>query len=302
MGSFKRMTNDSMTNPNKNLGSETLDDPHFDSQLIVDKSDSKTNADLVLTLKIRFKEVVPSVDGDPWLDADNQRFNVRAWTPADDFPKWCRDACALAQSTWNEKLWLQTPDYFSYLDWPENQPAWRPNVCCGLRVQVAATDAEAHFQVKVARVDDPRNTGTAVFRSNFQKWKQSDQDTWYFTSKGGTVTQKTVAHEVGHILGLHHIGEVVSVRGCFMGSPTPWGSGNACYASDDSDASLSNNIMGLGMQISGNNATPWQKEMLKYAQKVRFWKINLSADDWKGTASRPAPRSLADVPWKLFDF
>ena len=50
----KRLHDSRRKNPNPNLGMESLDDPHFDSRLIVSERSGSTNAELRIKLRIFF--------------------------------------------------------------------------------------------------------------------------------------------------------------------------------------------------------------------------------------------------------
>lgn len=290
------LTDSSKTNPSTKLGDETLDNPHFDSKLIVSGRNATTNADLILTLKIQFIAARPGFIKTR-NDAAGTAFPITEWTAADNFSAWCKNACRVAEETWNGKLWLKTPYGFNGLDYTENSVTYRPNIHCGFRCVEASSPSEAHCRVTVARIDEQRakEQGLGQYASNFVTW--SYRDTWKLGAganyEGGIIKQTTACHEVGHLLGLHHIGEVKSVKGCFLANSLPWSGANACYGSDDPNPSHSNNIMGMGMEVTSANALPWQTEMCKYANELKGW--YLTPERWAASSSRVAPQPVVQV-------
>lgn len=287
----KLLTDSYISDPNSHLGEEELDEPHFDSELIVSGRNATTNADLIITLKIHFVAAATWFT-DTHKDSDGNVFPIREWEPADNFSAWCKTACRLAEKTWNEQLWLKTPSYFTGLDYTENSLTYRPNIHCGFRCVEASSPSEAHCRVSVVRLDTKRATeqGLGDFRSNFVLWDHRDIEVWGANYEGDLIRQTTVCHEVGHLLGLHHIGEVKSVKGCFLGRELPWAGINPCYGGDDPNPSHANNIMGLGMQVTSANALPWQREMCKYANALSGWYF--APEHWQAYSSRVAPERV----------
>lgn len=266
------------------LTREELDDPRFDSDLLVTQRNDHTNVDLIITLRILFKKVERYTDGAFFKDTNNQTFELRNWGEA-EWIAFKRDACAMAQRAWNEKLWLMTPDYYDGLDWPTNNPTHRANVHCGFRCVEASSPLEAHAQVRVACLLNP--VDGVAFRSNFTLWDNCDMVKAQFnnaTSPGEVLDFYTVPHEVGHLLGLHHIGEVERLGACV--SP-PAGAVGQCYANTpDARPWMQRNIMGTGTIVHDINGDPWAKRMAMHTEG------DTRASHWKVQAVRCAPRRI----------
>jgi hypothetical protein len=247
----------------------TIDEASFDSELIIRNMNDTTNADLILTLRILFEPVAePTI-----LDAEKKQFHLLPWNEPDpstgavlNFNLWTQDAVEKCSKIWNEKLWLQTPASFAGLDWPRpgKEAKARPNVHCGLRVVKAKAIVEAHSIVRVARLDP--NRAKREFTSRWDLW-DSDDSTAYPT---GRTVYVAAAHEVGHLLGLHHIG----------------GKGPCAYTKEDGTGSP--NVMGKGGEVWKENALPWQRAMEAHTLKAT------AAADWIADSQRFRPGKLVN--------
>jgi hypothetical protein len=87
--------------------------------------------------------------------------------------------------------------------------------------------------------------------------------------------QKTVAHDVGHALGLEHVKQYVPQCGFAVWQPG-YTADNDSYCSDGPAA---RNIMGVGDDIDTVHALPWQKAILEHLDRAN----RTSATDWTAT-------------------
>jgi hypothetical protein len=233
-----------------------------DSVLDFSKVNGTTNAELTIYLKVWF-EPVPSNVGKV-KDCDGNEFAVRDWTPAMDFPDWCRRVTAAANKTWDNKLILSLPERYDGMDWQGPGGTWRPQVRCRF-VFLIGDSKYYHCRVGVV-VTEPHPQGLE-FRSHSRLWEHViayEMESSSMFSPHGRITQVSAAHEVGHLLGIPHIGKLTTVKNC-----TAFTNGNdlACYGKDEPNPSLANNIMGLGMQVTEFNGRPWKQELCKHANR-----------------------------------
>jgi hypothetical protein len=273
--------------PNPLLNREDLDRPSFDSYLTPGSETEDGNAELLIVLRLRFIPVYTHIAGNKVADADGYLHDIVDWAQ----PEWLRfkkGALKVANDVWNGELWLWTPRWFDELNYPASRPRVHPNVRCSLRVCEAAGPADAHACVRVVRLPGRDGTG-GFFRSNFTLWDSSDLDvlTAQPAELGGeVVTRVPVAHEVGHLLGLHHIGDTQHVGTCASIHHSTW-TGDDVYGNNARAAPwIGRNVMGLGNVIHAVNARPWIERMVRHTDG------RTKRSDWKAAAARLDPMLL----------
>jgi hypothetical protein len=120
-----------------------------------------------------------------------------------------------------------------------------------------------------------------------------------FRDSAGTqrrVNHSTIAHEIGHALGLPHIGVTHGAPNCQLAvladsllpssitssSSFPalfQGGSNShvCYG-HSGNASLGQNIMGYGMEFDSSNAQPWLDRIALHTKtKATDWKVSVKS-------------------------
>src|SRR5262249_36991211 len=183
-----------------------------------------------------------------------------------------------------------TPDDFSALDWPfRGTKTHRPNVWCRFHAWEGAKKSDAHLKVRVVRLR-ATTLKTFDFSSDKHHWDTADANlenkievggaTW-FDANGKPVRHSHIPHEVGHALGLQHIGPTMCA---LTGGTCP---ADPYMVGTDTGAT----IMGLRTRVERVTPRPWQRHIVQHSPDDAS-----KPEDWVAWSDRQFPRKLSDIP------
>jgi hypothetical protein len=259
------------------------------------KASATTNAELTIYLKDWFQDYKSAMG--QIQDGKNVLWDVRDWGPGDNFGGWCQDVRTYANEAWNDRLTLIPPKRYDGIDVNIGGVTYRPNVRCRFELLIGDS-SYCHAKVMVAiALPQPGKefkTRSRVWnkdKSNILTPRQIHPPQMVFTA------QRSSSHEIGHLMGLQHIGRVVEVAGCVC--PDDRSSDKECIGQDsceygiyDPREEIWGNIMGAGMTVSEHNALPWQQEMCKHANRHETFGT-LDPNEWTATkVDFVAPRKI----------
>jgi hypothetical protein len=256
---------------------------------------------LTIRLGIKLQRAAPDlVPIQP--DHDGKPFWTSPWTGA-DWLKFVQAATAQADM-WNKKLWLLPPSTFSEFDktYP-NFPgqAYRPNIQCELSVNFNPDVPHKTIDVYNLNIGVLRAAGLpldpGVFRSDALVYDSLDATPWAFPyghGPGQPAKHFVIAHEIGHAMGLDHIGVILKTPLCEFAKnnqntfgrydPNAKGGSNSFYCYGLSQGlAVVGNIMGAGDKFTVDDAAPWIWAMLSIRKK-RY-------EVWRPTTTDPGSAS-----------
>ena len=235
----------------------------WNSDLNEDVRNTFTNADLTIYIKVNFQKIDPADAVGTYGDTDDTPSNpskkkIQKWRPG-EFERFTSTLLRSAQNFWNGKFWLETPSSYDDLNYPDDKSTHRCNLYCRLELEQVASVAESHYSIAVVRVPDSED-----FRSNSVLYSQKDLRSTYMIPNS---TRKfwTHYHEVGHLLGLGHVGSGTSHNRHNDNSDSAYG----VTSTELQD------VMGKGSVRKSWHALPWQEAAEQFTGVAASkWKVH----------------------------
>ncbi len=245
----------------------------WDADLVDWKTDATTNAYLTIFIRVYFAKIDPAGATGQYGDTDDTPTNpskkpIQKWKPG-EFERYVRNLTGSAQRFWDGQFWLKTPKTYDGLNYASpHGHNFRCNIYCKLDLQAASSAADAHYTIAVVRVQDGVD-----FRSNSVLYSQNDINAQQMIPHS-TVKFWTQYHEVGHLIGLGHVGTGGHTNVNNDNSPTAYGV----------TAQEMNDVMGRGHSRHDWHATPWRQAAENFT--------GAKADDWKVFQRHIAPERI----------
>ena len=245
----------------------------WDADLVDWRMDATTNAYLTIFIRIYFAKIDPAGATGTHGDADDtsttpSKKPIQKWK-AGEFERYVRNLTGGAQRFWDGYFWLKTPKSYDGLNFSANgRPAYRGNIYCKFDLAAVSQAADAHYTIAVVRAQDGAN-----FRSNAVLYSQNDIKSEHMIPRS-TVKFWTHFHEVGHLIGLGHVGTGGATNVHNDNSPTAYGV----------TAREMHDVMGRGHSRHDWHATPWQEAAAAFT--------GVKATDWKVYQHHIAPERV----------
>ena len=243
-------------------GPKLVNGGKWDADLADWVRNTTTNADLTIYIRVYFSKIDPANATGLHGDTDDtpakpSKKKIQKWK-AGEFEKYTKNLVAGAQAFWNGTFWLKTPKTYDELNYPDTKPTHRCNLYCRFELEQAVGVADSHYTIAVVRAQDGEN-----FRSDSRLYSQNDIKSEQLIS-GSTTKFWTHFHEVGHLIGLGHVGTGGTTNVHNDNSPTAYG----VTLQEMQD------VMGRGSVRHDWHATPWQQAAEAFTGvKAADWKV-----------------------------
>ena len=266
---------------------------YYNSQLSTVNATGSTNAMMTIFLRLF---MVPVTSKEVVVDTTKANVPHIDWK-LDEFVAFQAKMKRQAEEFWNANtMTLIPPANYKGLNWPPgNKATHRLNINCRFEVVWAGGVGDAHKVIRATRLVNDDATSTAA-GSDWVNYDSGDTTPALFNNKTNcghpvAVEHLTVPHEIGHAIGLPHVGtfhdltrsEYQCKEPGIDPATTKWS--NDQYGNFSTEDEL-RNIMGYGQAKAAWNFMPW----ILRIQAHTFSESMLS--DWKFSMTQRAPAIL----------
>ena len=295
------------------------EDAYFNSELTT-RDGFQGNASLTIHLRLHlFKRDRPNEISPRAVLENGKDVDIVPWGEATesgeayDFAAYARAARTQAENFWdNTNLCLIPPADYRGLEYSSGGQTYRPNIECRFKIRAADGVNDAHavitcicpkkkheFRSHVRHsataaqtgqwtcYDLALDTGDIIIRNG--KTCEVPTGDPLVSTKMKTVrcdklpAQEAVCHEVGHLLGLSHVGKFFKMPDCLKETADTGRSNSlVCYRGPTDEAT--ENIMGGGMKLATWNIRPWASRVISHT--------GIGLQGWRASLTKQPPRRI----------
>lgn len=244
-------------------------------------SNAQTNCNLTLVMNLFLEKIDPAVGAAKGTHPDHNGTDRKIIKWGGEWSRFTKRFHQEVVKFWHGQLWLKTEERCEKFNFSTNhanvQSVYRPNIYCRFELNFVRKAADAAKKIKIVRLDPSED----FFRSNSSLWDSKDVRT---VPQPHGSPKKTHVHEIGHILGLGHVGAENKEADCVAHVNTG-GSTNdtVCYGVSTENK---RDIMGTGSELREWHAKPWQIAMQNFTgTRTQF--------EWKASTRRVYPTIVA---------
>lgn len=260
------------------------DTTSFDSHLYAGDMNQKTNSTFYLILRICLQQgaVGPGAAHDFGFvpgaaDAAAHTYDSVAWKP-NDWEKMKKKFAKDAEAFWSGKYWLQPTVAYPQLQAVKGRDTFQCNVYCRVLIYIKDAPADTHKTITVFNVVPKPGL---PFRPDAANYSQATPNkvTPLVDRSGNPHRQRTLFHEVGHLLGLPHIGVTTGMStsaapGAPLCAVTNGAPEDLCYEGPSRGDTAS--VMGKGTGLSAREARPWLDRIEDHSGIAKNqWKVSM---------------------------
>ncbi len=252
----------------------------FDSELSNPRIQDNEST-LTLVIKLHLRQMNPTgTAATGTLRDSGQNYAIQRWD-ADSWSSFTGRVTRMVDGVWDAKQFLTPPatlpaTILREMTYPGPLGSGKaPYVTCNLDTRLQNSARGSHASLRCYRLDASE---TKTFRSFIQPSSGRDggilvdRDVYYeiYFDADGLRFFNTIAHEIGHVLGLNH----------------PGGNSNTAAAYGRPGTPEYREVMGFGSNITPRQAAPW-KARIKMHTDYRH--------EWNVTAVRPNQPTLEEL-------